>query len=1240
MIIQTINFAYPTVKIYDIWQYLDGVCYQDHVRGPHHIENCSIEFKPSISFEEQLLRCESDRSSFLFFDKTILEWGATPMGVGMVDGDCIFIFLYMPDITNTVLMDLIVETGIREARRNEEISFGLNLTLDDPLPLLHVFEEHEHPTAEMADNCSAQLNCLKNVLFQAFDMTIETYTLPLPEHLPDFSKIILKLNKMNYVHADKCMSDVYDVLARYENSAYILENTGKVEEGERRLNLKRDLSKTLKEFQQAIQSYNGEVVSEMCFNDFWEKDEYRKSGSPENIFVLGPVRNFTYIDSYVGEPTLYLSGVTENTSLEELILSYEKYTKIKVDERWAFEELDFSIFCSNEEHEHIHSVQCFIQPIFRLQDALGLARKVSLAVPLQFKEKEDHRDIDALVDFIQGEPESTQNKKKNKKKKRKSNLPDENTCSSQSTIKTVDSNPNLDPNPDPSQAETSSPLSPTAARATTEPCGAPPSPLQVQSRSENLVTEYTENDLENPWVEFKTGRAKSDLKPAKNGRKPDLKGVDVKRSLTQRYEKITAGYKPNKEKPSKHSVEKSRPGRESDDQRSEVETKPEKLTEKLISNENNTIESQRARLQSRLEHLQLELTENESYGLNIMKKNHHELNQFQKSLEQCEDKIHVNGKSMNKMDAEITELQQSILDIQKKIGELQLNKNRLQAENGDLEEEIKKFRRRRILLEAEVDKALHPVKDRKLEINKEIQMIKENLRFLQQETKTASKDCSGSVKSSSSSTTAHSQLLLEFLSCQIEQKSRDLECPVCLETSETPIYMCSEQHIICSNCWQKVIRTRSECVECRTPYPVQPMRHRYMEKVAEELADLITKKNKIVDSNPSPTRMEKAGAETNQEELNLQGSEEEPKCVFGPRELPPMPWFGMDIGGTLSKLVYFEPEDTSEREEETVSNIRKYLTNNLAYGDSGHRDEDKQMEDLFIRHRRGRAHFIRFPTTQMASFIELAKEKGMANTLITVCATGGGAYKFEKDFLRELNMQLHKFDELDSLMSGLQFIEQNNPKELYFWENPEDDESAEKVSFDFRDPYPFMLVNVGSGVSILAVRGPEDYTRVSGTSLGGGTFLGLSRLLTQCETFEEALELASRGDNRNVDKLVKDIYGGNYDRFHLAGDIVASSFGQMNMSDKIAAASKEDLAKATLMMITNNIGSIARLCCRSEGIERVVFVGNFLRINTIAMRSLSTAMEFWSGGTMKALFCEHEGYFGAVGCLLELMKTH
>ena len=52
---------------------------------------------------------------------------------------------------------------------------------------------------------------------------------------------------------------------------------------------------------------------------------------------------------------------------------------------------------------------------------------------------------------------------------------------------------------------------------------------------------------------------------------------------------------------------------------------------------------------------------------------------------------------------------------------------------------------------------------------------------------------------------------------------------------------------------------------------------------------------------------------------------------------------------------------------------------------------------------------------------------------------------------------------------------------------------------------------------------------------------------------------------------MKDIYGGDYNRFGLSGDIVASSFGQMNIEERFSEATKEDLARATLMMITNNI---------------------------------------------------------------------
>ena len=41
--------------------------------------------------------------------------------------------------------------------------------------------------------------------------------------------------------------------------------------------------------------------------------------------------------------------------------------------------------------------------------------------------------------------------------------------------------------------------------------------------------------------------------------------------------------------------------------------------------------------------------------------------------------------------------------------------------------------------------------------------------------------------------------------------------------------------------------------------------------------------------------------------------------------------------------------------------------------------------------------------------------------------------------------------------------------------------------------YKLCMSQFCAGVSMLAVRGPNEYSRVSGTSLGGGTFLGLSR---------------------------------------------------------------------------------------------------------------------------------------------------
>lgn len=104
------------------------------------------------------------------------------------------------------------------------------------------------------------------------------------------------------------------------------------------------------------------------------------------------------------------------------------------------------------------------------------------------------------------------------------------------------------------------------------------------------------------------------------------------------------------------------------------------------------------------------------------------------------------------------------------------------------------------------------------------------------------------------------------------------------------------------------------------------------------------------------------------------------------------------------------------------------------------------------------------------------------------------------------------------------------------------------------------------------------FKRVSGSSIGGGTYWGLCRLLTEATSYDKSLDMASRGDSDKVDMLVGDIYGRGYSKFQLSSNTLASSFGKVGgMEDPRGSDSgvgKEDLAKALLRMITMNIGQV------------------------------------------------------------------
>ena len=82
------------------------------------------------------------------------------------------------------------------------------------------------------------------------------------------------------------------------------------------------------------------------------------------------------------------------------------------------------------------------------------------------------------------------------------------------------------------------------------------------------------------------------------------------------------------------------------------------------------------------------------------------------------------------------------------------------------------------------------------------------------------------------------------------------------------------------------------------------------------------------------------------------------------------------------------------------------------------------------------------------------------------------------------DLQLQKLDELDCLIRGVLFTESvvvSDPSECYYFENPSDPERCEQKPYGLQDPYPLLLVNIGSGVSIMAVYSETDYKRVTGT---------------------------------------------------------------------------------------------------------------------------------------------------------------
>ncbi|CAK9046954.1 4'-phosphopantetheine phosphatase (Inactive pantothenic acid kinase 4) [Durusdinium trenchii] len=373
---------------------------------------------------------------------------------------------------------------------------------------------------------------------------------------------------------------------------------------------------------------------------------------------------------------------------------------------------------------------------------------------------------------------------------------------------------------------------------------------------------------------------------------------------------------------------------------------------------------------------------------------------------------------------------------------------------------------------------------------------------------------------------------------------------------------------------------------------------------------------------------------------------------------------GLDIGGTLAKLVFFEseirPSWCNGRFAQVIKSLgvqtvkseddREFRDFVLSRQGSFWGAQDKELS-FYDEELEGVFHFLCFQTDKMERFVALLAAQDLHHQIDEIYTTGGGAYKYSRLFSERLGINLKPVDELGVVVKGISWLLRRPISDEVCWLS---DEPPKSPNFEsechFLDSanslFPFILVNIGSGVSIVKVDGTDRFERISGSALGGGTFWGLCNLLCpDCKEFSEASCLAVAGDSSKLNLLVEDIYGGDYELTggrKLPGTLVASFFAKAGRNGQ--AHDDAAVLNALITMISQNICQIAFLNSKLHSISRIVFTGNFLRQNQVARQAIATNMRRVSGAglagkQLHALFLEHEGYFGALGSFLHNVEV-
>ncbi|OMJ74846.1 hypothetical protein SteCoe_26150 [Stentor coeruleus] len=283
-------------------------------------------------------------------------------------------------------------------------------------------------------------------------------------------------------------------------------------------------------------------------------------------------------------------------------------------------------------------------------------------------------------------------------------------------------------------------------------------------------------------------------------------------------------------------------------------------------------------------------------------------------------------------------------------------------------------------------------------------------------------------------------------------------------------------------------------------------------------------------------------------------------------------------------------------------------------------------------------YFIRYLKSEIHHFktSEIYSQIPSSITPIIVC---GINYDSFYDTLPQIfNCDFARSSKSNYTALALNFLWQSSPMSFYEYDmiNPplpdgsvtvRQEDYARKIA-SFEEFYPYLLVNVKSGVSMYLVTSPVNFEKIGGSCLGLNSIWALLKS-DENASFDATFDHVLDGNSTNVDMTVGDIYGCRYS--FLPEKLTASTCGKLK--DDPSYSSK-DLTKSLLFMLLFNLGQIAGMHCFDLKVNKMIVIGSVF-LNEGIEKLMRFTFNYYSKNILKLYFCDYSQYLRAFGVILQ-----